>query len=335
MMKKHLSYLIVSLSILYGCQTGKKGPDVRHIEAPFSLHHFYKDLQNIPIDSVDKYVPILKNRYGTYLDAISQGVLKIGSTKEKQYPAHLKAFLAYDANRDVFAKIDSVYPNTKRIKQELELAFKHYKHYFPNQSIPDVYLHISGFNQSVVVDSGWISVSLEKYLGADCQFYTWLNYYQYLKRRMVPEKVVPDIMKALAMTNHNPNLTKNNLLNNIVQEGKVLFYVNQMCPQLEDSLLLDMSQEQLKWCKNYESDIWGFMVENQHLFSTDRMVIQKYIGDSPFTSYFGKDSPGKVGSYIGYQIIKSYMQNNPDVSLQALMLPTDGQQILSASRYSP
>ncbi len=333
---RYISLVLLFLTTVFlSCSNSGNAPDVSNIEVDFKLIPFYKDLSEIPPDSIKHHLPGLKKKYGNYLEAICVKVLRIGSPNDTAFTQYLKEFLEYDANRDVFRKIDSLYPDINRFKPDIENAFKYYKHYFPEENCPDVYFHISGFNQSIVVDSAWVSVSLEKYLGADCMFYQWLEIYNYVRRSMIPEKVVPDIMKATALTNYPFQPEKFNLLNNLVYQGKVLYFIHQTCPELADTLLFDFTEKQLEWTENFEADIWGYMIEQKHLFSTDRMVIQKYIGDGPFNSYLGQDSPGKIGAYVGYKIIEKYMNKNPNITLRDLMIEQNGQKVLSGSGYSP
>ena len=334
-MKYTLLLILILTLLLSSCSETHKAPDVENIRVNFKLIPFYKDLSEISPDSMEHYLPTLKSKYGDYLKAISIKVLRIGSPDDKDYANNLKEFLKYDANRDVFRKIDSLYPNIEIFRPDIEQAFKYYKYYFPKNDCPDVYFHISGFNQSIVVDSTWLSVSIEKYLGSGCQFYKWLEIYNYIRRSMIPEKVVPDIMKAIALTGFPFQPDKYNLLNNLIYQGKVLYLVRQTCPSLPDTLLFDFTEKQLTWTENFEAGIWGYMIEQKHLFSTDRMVIQKYIGEGPFNSYLGEESPGKIGGYVGYKIVEKYMGKNPTITLQQLMKEQSGQKVLSDSGYSP
>ena len=241
------SVLIIITLVFSSCSDSRKAPDVENIDVKFELIPFYKDLSEISPDSIKQALPALKSKYGNYLKAISVKVLRIGSPDDEDYPNNLKQFLEYDANRDVFRKIDSLYPDINTFRPGIEQAFKYYKYYFPENNCPDVYFHISGFNQSVVVDSAWLSVSIEKYLGANCIFYKWLEVYNYLRRSMISQKVVPDIMKAIALTSFPFQPDKHNLLNNMIYQGKILYFVQQTCPDLPDTLLFDFTEKQLEW----------------------------------------------------------------------------------------
>jgi hypothetical protein len=283
-----------------------------------------------------KHCPGLKAKYGNFLEGYSTRVINIGRTDQCQLCIdYLRSFLEYDANKDVYEECKKSYTDLAPLRQSIESAFKHYLHYYPDAALPDVYLLISGFNQSMVVDSGLVGVSVEKYLGADCQFYEWLAIPNYLRRKMVPEKIVPDIMKAIAYTEFTYNDSIDNVLNNMVYQGKVLYFVKKMMPALHDSLLFDYSKAELAWCNKHESTMWKVMVEKRYLFGNNRMDIQKFIGDAPFTSFFGQESPGRAANWIGYQIVDAYMVGNPTVTLPQLMSIDDGQVILAGSAYRP
>jgi len=101
----------------------------------------------------------------------------------------------------------------------------------------------------------------------------------------------------------------NELLDFMINEGKLLWFVNALVPELEEGELFDYSAEQ-------ES-------------------MQKFILDAPFISYFGKDALPRPGAFIGYRIVDRYMQQNREISLHGLMQEYDPQKVLKGSRYKP
>jgi len=235
----------------------------------------------------------------------------------------------------VLEKCNEVFKDTEQLNEELSQAFRYLKYYFPEHNIPDIYLHISGFNQSIVVDSAWLSISVEKYLGADCEFYEWLSTPVYLRHKMIPEKIVPDVMKAIAMTDFPGKKQNEDVISHMIHEGKLLYFIKSMIPDIQDSLLFDYNEKQLDWCQNSEAGLWAGMVERKHLYNSERMVIQKYVGDGPFSYYFGQESPGRAAVFLGYRIVEAYMKEHPELTVFQLMHETDGHKILRLSRYRP
>jgi hypothetical protein len=263
-------------------------------------------------------------------------VIGSGSVYDDSFSENMAQFLSYEANQDVVDTCKKVFNNLNKLENEIKSAFQYYKYYFPNNITPDVYLHISGFNQAIVIDSTWVSVSVENYLGQDCVFYEWLEIYQYLRKRMIPQKVVPDIMKAIAMTEFVYNDSIDDLLSRMVYNGMIIYFVKKTNPYLKDEYLFDYTREELKWCQQYEKMMWAFLVEHKHLYSNDRVkIIQKYVNDAPFTYHFGQNSPGRTGIYLGYKIILSYLKKNPETTLAQLMEKRDYHKFFISSGYRP
>ena len=327
-----LSFFLLLAALVTSCNDG---PDLSNINVDIKLIPFYEDLNSIPPDSVEYKIEYLKSKYDKFLDVYSAKVIRIGSSDDADYAYNLKGFLEYKPNKEVFLKCKEVFGDLNALKSSIDEAYKHYLYYFPHTTLPDIYLHISGFNQSMIADSGLISISVDKYLGADCKFYELLAIPVYMRRKMTPEKVVPDLMRATAYINFPQSDSIDDVANNIIYQGKALWFVKKMIPDINDTLLFDYTPDELKWCKNNESKMWETMVEKKHVFNNERMVIQKYIGDAPFTNFFTDKSPGRAGTYIGYQIVKAYMDKHPELTLKDLMLQDNGHLILRESGYRP
>ncbi|TRX70492.1 gliding motility protein GldB [Carboxylicivirga sp. M1479] len=334
-MKKTLIYLCVLCVSVVACNKRSSGPDVSDIKIEVQVQPFFIDVFEMDEKSIVESIDQLKLNYPSYLEPYSQQIIKVGSTHHPEYPQRLLSFLNYEDNRDVYKACKELFGNTQELNQELTEAFRHYKYYFPQAPIPQVYLHTSYFNESIAMDSSWVSVSVEKYLGADCEFYEWLSTPKYLRRKMVPQKLVPDVMKAMAMGNFTFQTKNEDVISKMIAQGKIQYFIKSMIPSIEDTLLFDYSPAQMKWCEGHEADVWASMVEQKHLYNTERMVMQKYVGDSPFTYYLGQDSPGRAAVYVAYKIIESYMKNNPSVELMDLINNADAHLILREARYRP
>ena len=225
--------------------------------------------------------------------------------------------------------------DTIQLRKNLEFAFRHYKYYFPEKEIPIVYTCISGLNQSVVTAEKLIGISLDKYLGVNSRFYKQLGLPVYKRRNMHPEKIVPDAIYAWAVTEWPKSDNANNLLSQMIHEGKMLYFMDAMLPEISDTLKIGFTKKQLDYCRKNEASMWTFMAEQKLLFSTDRMSIKRFIDDGPYTTPFTDQSPARTGAWLGWQIVRSYMNQNKDVELVDLMNNTDFQVILNQSGYRP
>jgi hypothetical protein len=128
------------------------------------------------------------------------------------------------------------------------------------------------------------------------------------------------------------------LLAKMVENGKILYFMDQVLDdKVADTVKIGYTGKQLDWCKTYEGDIWAYFVENNLLFETDFQKIQMYVSEAPFTPGIGEknESAPKLGIWIGWQMVKKYMKENPAVTLQQLMAEQDAQKILSGAKYKP
>jgi len=117
--------------------------------------------------------------------------------------------------------------------------------------------------------------------------------------------------------------------------GRLLYLIAAVLPDESEENIVGYTSEQLAWSKKYERDIYAAIIDNKDLFSTEPQTIVAYVGNAPFTQPISQDSPGRLGTWIGYQIVKSYIKNNKDVDLQQLAQENNFQIMLEKSKYKP
>jgi hypothetical protein len=233
-----------------------------------------------------------------------------------------------------------VFSDISGIENDLEEAFRHYLYYFPGYTLPRVFTCITGFNNSIITVTGdtVLGISLDRYLGADCEFYPQLGIYGYISARMTPDYIIPDCMFGWALSKwefESTGYAANNVLAQIIHIGKLKYFTKCMLPEEMDEILFGFTPEQMKFCRNNEKQMWQYLIEHDLLFSTDQFLIRKLTDEAPFTSYFTNESPGRAAVWLGFRIIESYMMKNPGTSLEDLMSESDVQIILEKAKYSP
>jgi gliding motility-associated lipoprotein GldB len=325
--------LVLTVILLVSCSENKFKIDVSDI-------HINLKIERLDIDLLANYpdtpnVIALQQKYGNFLDLYSQGVIAIGGMANKAYAHRLLEFNKYCVSNGLSEKTDSVFKNIDQLQLQLTNAFKHFKYYFPNKEIPQIYTFLSAFNQSVVTDDGMIGIGLDKYLGRDCIFYKQLGWDNYKIRRMEKEMLPVDCMHAWAMMEFPYKDSIDNLLNQMVYEGKIQYFLDAMLPETPDSLKFGYTENQMEWAKYNENKMWAYLVDSETLFTNDHLLIRKFIGDAPFTQVFQNNSAPRSGVFLGWRIIHRYMDGHPDVSLKQLMEDDDYQGILNSADYRP
>ncbi|MBI5217841.1 MAG: hypothetical protein HY958_02800 [Bacteroidia bacterium] len=332
----YLKFLILILSVFFaGCKSNTFDIDVSNIKAEVKIHRFEKDLFAIKLDSIADYVPKLSKKYGAFFDLYSNKIITIGSPYQRSYPEYLKGFITDYTINEVYRKCNEVFPDVDELEKKLTMAFKHYKYYFPNKTVPAIYTYISGFNQSVVTAENILGIGLDKYLGKNCDFYKRLVLPMYIRVKMHKAKIPSDCMVAWAQAEFPFSAESDNLINTIIYQGKVMYFADAMLPTEHDTLKMGFTEKQLKWCEKNESEMWTYLVEKKQLFINDFLSIKKYTDEGPFTSGFTQKSPGRACVWLGRQIVCAYMKNNPNVTIAELMNDNDYQKILAKAKYKP
>ena len=213
------------------------------------------------------------------------------------------------------------------------MAFKHYKYYFPKRHLPRVISYMSGFNYSIATESLMLAIGLERYLGPDYRYYPQLQYPKYMTFKMKPEYIVPDCMRAWAISEF-PSKGKQDFLNAMIYEGKLIYYLHCMLPESPETLLLAFTESELDWCEAHEQELWAHFIDKELLYATDEKTILEYTAEAPFTPGFPEEAPDRSANWTGYRIVKKFMERKKS-SLADLMREDNGQMILEISGYKP
>jgi hypothetical protein len=338
-MKNRIILFILFLNILLfiSCRRNHYDVNTSDIKVDIKVKRLEVDLFSTDPDSIPLAVPSLINKYGDFLQLFSY-VINTGDIKDASFGDLLLRFTTDKQNNEVYAMTMKHYPEVHNIEADLQEAFRHYLYYFPQKKVPAVFTCITGFNNSIITGDSVLAISLDRYLGADCEYYPRLQIYDYISAKMTPENIVPDCMYGWASSEWDfstLNYQADNVLSEIIHYGKLKYFEKCMLPEKPDELIFGFTSDQMRFCRNNESQMWQYLVEKDLLFNTEQFTIRKLTGEAPFTSYFTKESPGKAAVWIGFKIIESYMAKNPGVTMDSMLKNTDVQGILSGSKYSP
>jgi hypothetical protein len=312
--------------------------DVSDIDLKIKVTRFEKEIFKYKIDSSEFYITNYKNKFGEFFKLYNNQIIEIGDADETYYPSALNEFLNYWVPKEIPQILEAEFKSFDFEQiPAIESAYKHYKYYFPEKIIPEIYTYFSSFGYSVVTLDSIQGIGLDKYLGVqNFDIYDKVGYSQYQKSRMTKEMIPVDLIRSLAESDfpYEPELS-DNLLDNMIYEGKMQYVLNCMLPKTADTLKWRYTGSQLNWANKHEKKIWNYLVEQKLLYSTDKSEIRKFVGDGPFTTVFTDVSAPRAGAFIGYKIVESYMKNNSDINLKTLLDEKNSGNILSKAKYNP
>ncbi|WP_320017839.1 gliding motility lipoprotein GldB [Labilibaculum manganireducens] len=326
------SILILLLGFLYSCNSDTKSPDVSNIDLEVKIQRFEQELFAVKQESD---LNQLRQQYPDVLQLYSNKVIGLGDSDDSDYMVYLNKFLIDSTMNQVADSVAKKFPTLDKEEKELTNAFKYLKYYFPEKPIPNCYSQISGFNQSIVVAQNLIGISLDKYLGKDCAFYSYLGTPMYARENMIPERIVQDVVLAYALTEFPFTPLKDDLISNMIYQGKIRYFLQAMMPEKSEADVMKYSQKELEWCEENDELMWGYIIEQKHLFTSEYRTVIKYINDGPFTPGMPQESPSRTGIWIGWQIVKEYMVKHPEVTINQLMTENDYAAMLRESAYQP
>ena len=188
------------------------------------------------------------------------------------------------------------------------------------------------YNNKVIYADSLVIISLELYLEKDHKFYQFPNY---LKQNFEKKQILPDVVSSFS-TQKIPPVSDNNLLEQMIYFGKQLVLKDLLLPDYSDADKMGYMPEQVKWCQENETYMWRYFIENELLYSNDQKLNNRFINPAPFSKFYleiDNESPGRVGAWIGWQIVRSYMKNN-EVPLEEL-LKMNAKEIFEKSKYKP
>jgi hypothetical protein len=284
---------------------------------------------DISKDFFDESVSLqtLQSKYPFFFDNSADSVW------EKQR-AEKQEIAVYDTIRKVFSKSD--------YQSGLEKMFAYYRFHFPKALLPQVYTYSSGL-QSVYEPviygkkEGMLFIALDGFLGSESSFYKKERIYPYMAKNMNPENLLPSVVQAIGKEIIPYNPRQQSFVDVMVDEGKKLVLADALLTDTPDELKIGYTKQELEWAKENEGNVWNYFVEQNMVFDSDKSLKERFIQPAPFSKFLNEietESPGRMGIYIGWQICRKYLDENPEMSLEEF-INKDTQEIFKNSKYKP
>jgi gliding motility-associated lipoprotein GldB len=236
---------------------------------------------------------------------------------------------------ELLGEVVTTFKDFKAVEHDMKRLFQHIKYYDKTFKEPRVITLTNdvAYRDKTIVTDTIILVALDNYLGQDHKFYQ--NIPRYIAANMKASNIVPDVAEGFAIK-YAYQSQRRTFLDEMIYHGKLLYFKDVMIPFVPDHDKIGYSEEQLKWAQANESAIWSYFVERELLYSTDRKLSNRFIADAPFSKFYlelDNESPGRLGQYIGWQIVKAYALKTDEDVLS--ILQKDPEEIFNKSKFKP
>lgn len=343
---KKICALLFLFFLFATCNNKKNIPDVSGIKVNIAVQRFDENFFAIDTNQEEKNINILNTKYPTLLPLFLQTI--VGVTDN----AGVINF--YRLYKPVFDSSQKLYGNFEPVEKQIEQAFRYVKYYFPSYKLPAFIFPVVGPMNSIqdlarmtsgdytpnFMGSDFIGISLQFYLGRDFSLYQndyFINNVAplYRSRRFAKEYIISDVMKLITEDIFPDQSKSKPFVEQMIEKGKQWWLLDKFLPEVADSVKTGYTQQQLEWCNENEGLIWSYIIKNEDLYSVNPVTMQTYIGEAPFTQGFSQElSPGNIGQWIGWQIVKKFVVANPDIKPEEIMLASP-KKILDEAKYKP
>ena len=337
-MKLIRSFLLI-IVLLFSCNNSDNIPDVSNIKIELSTQRFEKELFGLDSANFNIQLDQLQAKYPSFGENFITTILgadpKWNADSIADYVhGFVKAFRnVYDSSQLIF---NDFKPYEKDIKQGLQFL----NYYFPDYKFPKKVITyigpLNGFGDILSDDA--LIVGLQHHLGKSYPLYksgmVQETYPEYITNRFEPDYIAANCIKNIVLDMYPEKMEEKPLIGQMVEKGKRLYVLSKLLPYTEAYKLIGYTKQQLQDCEAHERAIWDLFVQNNFLQTIDNNIIKNYIGEGPKTQELGEASPGNIGSFAGWQIVKKYMEKNPKTKLLQLMA-TDAETIFAEAKYKP
>ncbi len=345
---KRFTLFVLPILLLAGCRNKNNAPDVSGIKIDLTVERFEKDFFAVDTNAISASLLQVQNKYPGFFTDFTVNILGLPPLSDTSLGSMvaIKKFIAdYKPVKD---SADKILGDFSSIEKEIKKGLQFVKYYFPAYPIPkklitfigpmDAYYEASLGGYGDVITREGMATGLQLHLGSQFSFYHSQMgealYPAYISRRFTPAFIAVNCMKNIIDDIYPQKTGSKALVEQMVEKGKRLFVLDKIMPFTADSLKIGYTDNQLKGCFANEGRIWNFFVTNNLLLSNEPALQKNYLGDGPSTPELGEGSPGYVGLFTGWQIVRKFMEKNKDLPLQEL-LQMDPQKIFEESKYRP
>lgn len=337
---RYLSIVIASFLMLSACKGKKNIPDVSGILVELKVERFESDFYKIDTSNIAHSLDELNKKYPAFLPDYLYQVLGL-TPQPDSVISQIKLFLKDSLYKNIYQDACKKFTTLDAAKTELKLGLQLTKFYFPKYTLPKKLITfigpLDGVGTALTSDHS-LAIGLQGYLGGDYEAYQdgyiAQTYPAYKSRRFEPQYIATNCIKNIIEELFPDKSNGRPLAERMIEQGRRLYVLDMLLPQTADSIKTGYTQSQLKQCFDNEKNIWAYFVQSNLLFEREPSLVSPYVTDGPKTPELSETSPGNIGSFSGWQIVKKWMETHPKTSLETLM-QTPTMTIFNDAGYKP
>ena len=293
--------------------------DVESISVSISFDRFDLNFYDQP----SEVIPMLKKKYPFLFPKQFSDSVWINRQKDS-----LQLLLQSEVNK--------TFKNIELFERDVNHLFKHIKYLFPFAKIPRVITLTNNVDYQIktVYSDSLLLISLDTFLGSENHLYDGIP--SYIRKELDPKYItvqIADKFGAFII----PPVEDRTFLARMIYEGKKLYLHDLLLPHVPVEDRIVYTKEEFNWALENEKYVWQYFIEKQVLYQTQLEWVQRFIEPAPFSKFYlqlDNETPGRIGCWLGWQIVNSYMTQFPETPLNEL-LKISSQKLFNLSKYKP
>lgn len=331
--------LLFTTILLMACSSDQHRADISDIPPQVTCLYLSDSLHAADTSALSLAHQKVYQNFGNFWRDYSEDILRLGAARNPETLLNWKDFAEDPLISELERAIQEVHgPQLDSYCKALDEAFRRYRYFFPNDSLPEVVFMNSGFNYGVWPTETHLGIGLDFFIGADHPLVEPLDptiFPAYTKEKMRAELLVPDALRGWLLVHfQNRCYSDETLVESVLYYGKMMYLLELMLPEEAPYRLMDYTPEQLEWVRENERNIWVSFSDQEILYERRKFEMNRWVHDAPFTraADLPQDTPARVGMWIGWQMVKDYMQRNPEVTPDEMLSIQDPLTFLNAYR---
>lgn len=327
---------LLSIAFLFNACRSKHEVDTSEVNISLEVIDMSKAIMDSTLNKGGTQFDELLSKHPEFMKVYVEEIFQLGNIEDS---AAVNEALYYLVSAP---EMQALYSQTKttfseQIVENLEIAFKYLKYHFPEMPLPKIYKHLGRFQYAAFSGSNYLAIASEMTLGMSNQYMKTSGLPQYVCRKLDNKHMPIHAMQSHLLSTF-AQVKKEQLIDYMIYNGKILYALDACFPSSADSLKIGYQKGKIEWCYNNQDQIWAWLLKHNLLYSTQQMEFLKFTTDGPNTAGMPPEAPGNIASWVGWQIVRAYMETHPKTTLKELFTKPGLQQsqvLLSKSGYKP
>ena len=321
--------MIIASLVVYSCESSS--------DTSFSIKEEYPPVKIKRMDiEIYRYPSMTAEKQTSFNAEMESGISALLTMLNMGHPddsAYMK-YVNSEAVKMFTPEVEEVFSDIADLENVLGGVKQNMKKELPQINMCEIYSIVSPYKQSIYIADSTMLLALNHYLGAEHKAYD--GFEEYIKKTKHAKYIPYDIVEATIGT-FNPYETTGDemVLSKMLFAGAIVEAKMRIVPEASLSLALGYDEKELEWVEDNQQQLWNALVSKELLYSTSYMDINQLLSLTPCSSILHQQAPGRVGRYLGYKIIRAYLEKNPSTTLSQLLTPGfyKSQQTLIDSGY--